>query len=73
MVIDRLLRDDQTLSDLRVAQAVYEQGQHLKLASRQAGRVIARPRARPAWHTARAPLAQSARDDRSDRTSTKRL
>jgi len=64
MMIDRLLRDDQTLGDLRIAQSLGEQGEHLELAGGETGRVITRPWTRPARHAAHASLAQSPGDDR---------
>ena len=67
------LGDDEPLGDLRVAQAVGQQRQHLELARGQPGRVLARARSRPARESAHAALAQPARDDRRGGSGAQRL
>ncbi len=66
-MIDGPLRDDQALGDLGVTQPLGDQRDHVKFARGEPGGVLSRPRAWPSRHTARAPLAQPAGNDRGDR------
>jgi len=72
VVVDCLRRDDQPLCDLRVAEPLREQRQHLELAVRQPGRILAGRCPRPPREVALAELAQSLCDDRRRRVRPER-
>jgi hypothetical protein len=64
VVTDCLLRQNQAVRDLRVAQSFGEQRQDLQLAVGQAGGVLACAWPRPSRQAARTLLSQPSRDDR---------
>ena len=72
-MIDGLLRYHQALGDLRVAQSLRHEREHLEFPRGQARWVLACPRARPTRNPPDATLAQPAGDDRGDRSSPERL
>src|SRR5439155_8949621 len=57
---DGPLRDEEACRDLRVAQPLRDQRQHLELACGEARRVAASGRARPVGHVPGAALAEAA-------------
>jgi hypothetical protein len=72
VVVDRLRRQEQTLGDVAVAQAVGDQREHLKLSRGELRRVLARRLPRAAWEVRHAALAQPPAHDRGRRTRTER-
>ena len=66
MVVDSLLRDDETVCDLRVRRAVGEQSEHLELPARQPAGVLLRRRPWAPRHT-RSLLAKLPGDRLSSR------
>src|SRR5438445_10571290 len=67
MVIDRLLGEDEPLGDLRVAEPLRHQGEHLELACGQPGGVRLGRGPRAAGQPANAALTEAARNDRRRR------
>src|SRR5918999_2077240 len=59
VVADGFLGDDEARGNLRVREALGDELEHVELALRQAGRMLARSRARAAGDPARAALAEA--------------
>ena len=72
MVTDRLLGHHEPFCDLRVAQPLGDQHEHLELAVGQSSGVIARAGARASGQPPSAQLTQSSRHDRGGRTRIQR-
>ena len=64
MTVDRLLGDEESLGNLRVAKPLRDERKHLELARCQVRRVLSCRGARSPRQGEGAPLAQSASDDR---------
>ena len=73
MTVDRLLREEETLGDFRVAKPLRDEREHLELARCQVRRVLSCRGARSPRQGAGAALAQSASDDRRCRTGAEAL
>src|ERR1700722_12674341 len=72
-MIDRLLRHHQALGDLRVAQSLRHEREHVEFPRGQPRWVLACLWARPTRNPPHATLAQLAGDDRGGRSSPQRL